>query len=117
MKIAGGPNVDDYNCTDVLMKNAHWLMDGLSLHYYTYEYRWEDKRSSTEFDTEGWYRALKNAFRMDELVRRHSEIMDKYDPAKRVTLVVDEVGSWYLPEPGTNPGFLYLKACTVHDPV
>lgn len=109
MKIAGGPNVDDYNWTDVLMKNAHWLMDGLSLHYYTYEYRWEDKRSSTEFDTEGWYRALKNAFRMDELVRRHSEIMDKYDPAKRVALVVDEWGSWYLPEPGTNPGFLYQQ--------
>lgn len=109
MKIAGGPNVDDYNWTEVLMKNAHWLMDGLSLHYYTYEYRWEDKRSSTEFDTEGWYRALKNAFRMDELVRRHSEIMDKYDPAKRVALVVDEWGSWYLPEPGTNPGFLYQQ--------
>lgn len=108
-KIAGGANVDDYNWTEVLMRNAHWLMDGLSLHYYTYEYRFEDKRSATQFDTEGYYRALKNAFRMDELVRRHSEIMDKYDPAKRIALVVDEWGSWYLPEPGTNPGFLYQQ--------
>ena len=108
-KIAGGPNVDDYNWTDVLMRNAHWLMDGLSLHYYTYEYRWEDKRSSTNFDEEGYYRAVKNAFRMDELIRRHGEIMDKYDPEKRVALVVDEWGSWYLPEPGTNPGFLYQQ--------
>ncbi len=116
LKIAGGPNIDDYNWTDVLMRNAHWLMDGLSLHYYTYEYRWEDKRSSTEFDEEGWYRALRNAFRMDELVRRHGEIMDKYDPEKRVSLVVDEWGSWYLPEPGTNPGFLYQQN-TVRDAV
>lgn len=109
MKIAGGANVDDYNWTDVLMRNAHWLMDGLSLHYYTYEYRWEDKRSSTGFDKEGWYRIMSNAYRMDELVRRHGEIMDKYDPAKRVSLVVDEWGNWFKAEPGTNPGFLYQQ--------
>ena len=105
-KIAGGPNVDDYHWTDTLMKNAHWLMDGLSLHYYTYEYRWEDKRSATTFDTEGYYRILRNAFRMDELIRRHSEIMDKYDPEKRVALVVDEWGNWFAPKEDTNPGFL-----------
>lgn len=109
MKIAGGANVDDYNWTDVLMRNAHWLMDGISLHYYTYEYRWEDKRPATGFTTEGWYRIMKNAFRMDELVRRHSEIMDKYDPAKRIALVVDEWGNWFKAEPGTNPGFLYQQ--------
>lgn len=115
-KIAGGPNVDDYNWTDVLMKNAHWLMDGLSLHYYTYEYRWEDKRSATEFDDEGWYRVMKNSFRMEELVRRHGEIMDKYDPEKRVGLIVDEWGCWHKCEPGTNPGFLYQQN-TVRDAV
>ncbi len=113
-KIAGGPNVDDYNWTNVVMQNAHWLMDGLSLHYYTYEYRWEDKRSATDFDQQGWYRTLKNAFRMDELVRRHGEIMDKYDPQKRVSLVVDEWGCWHKVEDGTNPGFLYQQN-TVRD--
>jgi Alpha-L-arabinofuranosidase len=113
-KIAGGPNVDDYNWTDVLMRNAHWMMDGLSLHNYTFEYSWEDKRSATEFNDEGWYRVMKNAYRMDELVRRHSEIMDKYDPAKRVSLVVDEWGCWHQVEPGTNPGFLYQQN-TVRD--
>ncbi len=113
-KIAGGANIDDYNWTDVVMKNAHWLMDGLSLHYYTYEYRWEDKRSATDFDDKGWYRTLKNAFRMEELVRRHGEIMDKYDPSKRVSLVVDEWGCWHQVEPGTNPGFLYQQN-TVRD--
>ncbi len=108
-KIAGGPNVDDYNWTEVLMKNAHWLMDGLSLHYYTYEYRFEDKKPATGFTKEGWYRIMKNAYRMDSLIRRHSEIMDKYDAEKRVSLVVDEWGNWFAPEPGTNPGFLYQQ--------
>jgi alpha-N-arabinofuranosidase len=108
-KIACGPSGDDYNWTDVVMKNAHWLMDGLSLHYYTLERGWEDKRSATEFDKEGWYLTLKSAFHIDELVRRHDEVMNKYDPNKRISLVVDEWGGWYAVEPGTNPGFLYQQ--------
>jgi alpha-N-arabinofuranosidase len=35
--------------------------------------------------------------------------MDKYDPEKRVALVVDEWGTWFDVEPGTNPGFLYQQ--------
>src|SRR5690606_16205400 len=46
---------------------------------------------------------------MEELVVKHSAIMDKYDPEKRVALVVDEWGGWYEVEPGTNPGFLYQQ--------
>jgi len=46
---------------------------------------------------------------MDELVRRHSTIMDEYDPAKKVALIVDEWGTWYAVEPGTHPRFLYQQ--------
>jgi alpha-N-arabinofuranosidase len=46
---------------------------------------------------------------MEEQVTRHSTIMDKYDPSKRVALVVDEWGVWTDVEPGTNPGFLYQQ--------
>jgi alpha-N-arabinofuranosidase len=35
--------------------------------------------------------------------------MDKYDPKKKVALVVDEWGIWTNVEPGTNPGFLYQQ--------
>ena len=35
--------------------------------------------------------------------------MDKYDPQKRVGLIVDEWGTWHAVEPGTNPGFLYQQ--------
>jgi alpha-N-arabinofuranosidase len=43
---------------------------------------------------------------MDHVVATHSAIMDRYDPQKKVALVVDEWGSWYAPLPGSNPGFL-----------
>ena len=46
---------------------------------------------------------------MEELVTRHSTIMDKYDPNKKVALAVDEWGIWTDVEPGTNPGFLYQQ--------
>ena len=45
---------------------------------------------------------------MEELVTKHSAIMDKYDPPKKKALVVDEWGGWYDVEPGTN-GFLYQQ--------
>ena len=38
-----------------------------------------------------------------------SQIMDRYDPEKRVALIVDEWGTWHDVEPGTNPGFLYQQ--------
>jgi alpha-N-arabinofuranosidase len=43
---------------------------------------------------------------MEGLISTHSAIMDKYDPQKKIALVVDEWGSWYAPLPGSNPGFL-----------
>ena len=46
---------------------------------------------------------------MDELVTKHTAIMDKYDPGKRIWLAVDEWGTWWNVEPGTNPGFLYQQ--------
>jgi alpha-N-arabinofuranosidase len=46
---------------------------------------------------------------MDDIIAGHSVIMDRYDPDKRVGLIVDEWGTWYDVEPGTNPGFLYQQ--------
>jgi len=108
-KIAGGPNVDDYHWTEVLMREAGRHMDGLSLHYYTMEGSWEEKKPALGFDEAGWFEVMKKSLHMDELITRHSTIMDKYDPEKRVALIVDEWGTWFLSEPGTNPGFLYQQ--------
>ncbi len=114
-KIACGPSEGDTHWTEVLMREACKFMDGLSLHYYTIPTgNWSDKGSSTEFDEAEWFSTLRNTLRMDELIRKHSTIMDKYDPEKRVALIVDEWGTWYNVEPGTNPGFLYQQN-TVRD--
>jgi alpha-L-arabinofuranosidase len=109
-KIACGANSQDYNWTKVLMSQAARFMDGLSLHYYTVPTgNWQEKGSSTEFDEQGWFDTLKRTMFMDELITRHDTIMTEYDPEKRVALIVDEWGTWYNVEPGTNPGFLYQQ--------
>lgn len=108
-KIAGGANVDDYHWTEVLMREAAPFMDGLSLHNYTIPGSWEEKQHALGFDEAAWFETLKKALHMDELITRHSTIMDKYDPNKRIGMIVDEWGTWFLPEPGTNPGFLYQQ--------
>jgi alpha-N-arabinofuranosidase len=109
VRIASGANVDDYRWTEVLLSQAAEHMDAYSLHYYTFPGRWEDKGPSTGFPEDKWASTLKNAMRMDELIRNHAAIMDKYDPKKRIGLYVDEWGTWYDPEPGHNPGFLYQQ--------
>jgi len=109
-RIAGGANVDDYNWTEVLMKNIpNRMMHGLSLHYYIHTHGWMDKGSATMFDDNDYMATLQRAMYMGHLIDRHTNIMDQYDPHKRLSLVVDEWGAWYNVEPGTNPGFLYQQ--------
>jgi alpha-N-arabinofuranosidase len=116
VKIAGGANVDDYNWTETLMAGGGRLQ-AISLHYYTLPSgRWENKLSATNFDEKVWYDTMVQALRMDELITKHSAIMDKHDPQKRVGLYVDEWGLWHAAEPGTNPDFLYQQN-TVRDAV
>lgn len=109
-RIACGANGADYEWTEVLMKLASAHMDGLSLHYYTVPTGdWSRKGSATDFDEAAWHATLRRTLFMDELITRHSAIMDRYDPDKRVDLVIDEWGTWYDVEPGTNPGFLHQQ--------
>lgn len=117
-KIAGGANIDDYKWTEVLMSSAHWMMKGLSLHYYTLPTGdfFTRKGSATGFPKEEWHSTLWEAMRMDELITKHGAIMDKHDPEKKVGLIVDEWGIWADPEPGSVPGFLYQQN-TIRDSV
>jgi alpha-N-arabinofuranosidase len=108
-KIASGANVEDYKWTEVLMREATRQMNGISLHYYTVPRVWNKKGSATQFNDSVWFVTLQKTLKMEELVTKHSEIMDKYDPSKKVGLLVDEWGTWYDVEPGTNPGFLYQQ--------
>lgn len=116
-KIACGANADDYEWTQEVMKTCfrrtspqqHGMMDGLSLHYYTVPGTWDQKGSAAEFAEKDWYKTMKKTMYMEELICRHGAIMDQYDPDKKVGMIVDEWGTWYDVEPGTNPGFLYQQ--------
>ena len=125
--IAAGPRGDNYHWTEVMMREAGYFMDGIGLHYYT---RVRDhsivienpdgnkiylakpnpvRGSAVDFNEEEWFKIMKAAYFTEELVEKHSAIMDKYDPEKRVSLIIDEWGTWFDVEPGTNPGFLYQQ--------
>ncbi len=107
-RIACGANGPDFNWTEVLMANAARHMHGLSLHWYTLPTSdWQHKGSSTEFGEDQWHSTFVNTLKMAELVTQHAAIMDRHDPQKKVGMVIDEWGTWYDAEPGTNPGFLY----------
>lgn len=110
-KIACGANAADYEWTRKVMEIAGKYMDGISLHYYTLPNgSWRgSKGSSTEFDQKTYYKTLERTWFMEELLDKHIAIMDQYDPEKRIGLIVDEWGTWYDVEPGTNPGFLYQQ--------
>ena len=113
MKIAVGPGGGEARWTewtDTIMKawekrQWSWDMQGLSLHNYTV-INWENKFASVGFGEKEYGQILKETLKMEDLVTRHAAIMDKYDPQKKIALVVDEWGSWYAPLPGSNPGFL-----------
>ena len=108
-RIASGASDGDYHWTEVLMRDIpHNMLAGVGLHHYAI-ISWKNKGSATDFSEQQYFDIMKSALQMEELVTKHSAIMDKYDPQKKVALVVDEWGGWYNVEPGTNPGFLYQQ--------
>ncbi len=108
-KIASGASDYDYNWTEVLMKNAGRNMDGLSLHYYTVTGWSGSKGSATEFNKEDYYWTMGKCLEIEDVLVKHIQIMDKYDPRKRVALMMDEWGTWWDEEPGTIRGHLYQQ--------
>ena len=109
MRIASGASDADYHWTETLMKNIPLnMLGGVALHHYSV-LEWSKKGPSVNFNEDQYFHIMKQALLMDSLVQQHSAIMDKYDPKKKVALIVDEWGGWYDVEPGTNPGFLYQQ--------
>jgi alpha-N-arabinofuranosidase len=84
-------------------------MQGLSLHYYTLVDGEDGKGWAIGFTETQYFKGVQHALYMDSLIRYHGAIMDKYDPVKKVWLVVDEWGISLNEEPGTNPSFHYQQ--------
>ncbi len=92
-----------------IMRDAGRMIDGLDAHYYTVPITWQRKGSATQFDEREYFVSLQHALHIEDVITRHSAIMDRYDPQKRVALIVGEWGVWTDPEPGSKPGFLYQQ--------
>jgi len=108
LKVAGGANSNDYNWTETLMKKIPiWQMWGISLHYYTTD--WENKGPATGFSEKQYFETIERCLNIPRVIDKHITVMDKYDPEKKVALVIDEWGTWFNVEPGTNPGFLFQQ--------
>ena len=108
-RVASGANSGDYNWTEVLMRDIpHNMLEAVALHHYS-TVKWSEKGSATDYTEAQYFATMKSALRMEEMVTKHIAVMDKYDAAKRIALVVDEWGGWYDVEKGTNPGFLYQQ--------
>ncbi len=108
-KVASGAS--DYNLpwTEVLMDRVGSKMHGLSLHYYTI-YSWNNKGAATVFDADRYYFILAKAREVERVLSDHIAIMDERDPKHKVGLLLDEWGTWFDVEPGTNPGHLFQQS-------
>ena len=127
LMIASGPNAEDYHFTEEFMKgltadtfmfnaaSGRFMADGLSLHYYSYPVPLNSAsallsmKTADDFEANDWYYLLRVAAKTEDIITRHDHIMSQYDPMKKVGLMVDEWGSWYRTEPGTNPAHLFQQ--------
>ncbi len=108
--VASGGNDDDTSWTTALISKVNPDIGAISFHYYTIPGdRWQSKGPTTGFGEDQWISTLAHTLRMDDYITQNSTVMDKYDPAKKIAFAVDEWGTWYDPEPGREPGFLYQQ--------
>jgi alpha-L-arabinofuranosidase len=108
--IASGGNGDDTKWTEVLSKSLKGRTTGISIHYYTIPTgKWDVKGTATGFPEAMWISTLDKTLRMKNIVKANVDILDKNDPEKKIGLLVDEWGTWYDVEKGTNAGFLFQQ--------
>jgi len=110
-RVACGPSDYNVSWTETLMKDpaSRSRFQGLSVHYYSLVDGWNNKGSATDFDERQWFQTMRANLQINEVIKGHAAIMDRYDPQKIKGIVVDEWGNWFNVEPGTNPGFLYQQ--------
>jgi alpha-L-arabinofuranosidase len=108
-RIASGASDGNYHWTEVMMRDIpHNMLEGIGVHHYSV-IDWDNKGSATDFDEKTYFATMTQAWDMERIVKGHATIMDKYDPEKKVAMMVDEWGGWYDVEPGTNGGFLFQQ--------
>jgi alpha-N-arabinofuranosidase len=108
--IASGGHDNDTSWTEALILQVPRDMDAISFHYYTIPgERWQNKGAATGFDEQQWISTLSHTLAMDDWIAQNSHELERHDPQNKVSLAVDEWGTWYDPEPGREPSFLFQQ--------
>lgn len=108
--IASGGNDSDTTWTDVLSRDLKGRTDAISFHYYTLPTgEWKVKGAAVGFPESEWFSTMARTLKMEDHIRANVAILDKNDPDKKIAFDVDEWGTWYDVEAGTNPGFLFQR--------
>lgn len=108
-RIAVGPGTEDFKWTEALMQNIpRKMIDGISIHHYSV-IDWGNKGSSAKFSEAQYFKTIQQAYRMEKMIAGNCAVMDKYDPQKKVALVVDEWGGWYESMPNTKGDILFQQ--------
>jgi alpha-N-arabinofuranosidase len=108
--VASGGNDDDTSWTTALISKGGPDLGAISFHAYTIPGdHWQSKGSATGFPADQWISTLAHTLRMEQYIAQNTAVMDKQDPAKKVSFAVDEWGTWYDTQPGLDPGFLYQQ--------
>ncbi|HEU4653356.1 MAG TPA: alpha-L-arabinofuranosidase C-terminal domain-containing protein [Steroidobacteraceae bacterium] len=126
--IATDANSDDYDWTATLLDKALFRhtrafaesselayvsrqpqIDMMSIHFYTFSGNdWGKKSPALGFSASEWAQSMLRTSRTDEMIQRHSDILDQHDPDKRIGLSFSEWGTWWAKDE-KRPSNLYQQ--------
>ena len=88
----------------------------ISVHFYTFSGNdWGKKSPAVGFSEADWARSMERTWKTDEMIARHSAILDRHDPEGQVGISFSEWGAWWATDKN-RPSNLY-QANTLRDAV
>lgn len=109
--IACGANNADWDWTRRFLERMrrHYQdrlrkVQGLAAHYYC-----GTAGTATEYTESQWLELLARAYAVEGVIAGHRQIMDEYDPERRIPLLLDEWGAWHPVEQGKPERGLYQQ--------
>ncbi|HEU4780655.1 MAG TPA: alpha-L-arabinofuranosidase C-terminal domain-containing protein, partial [Steroidobacteraceae bacterium] len=67
-----------------------------SVHFYTFSGNdWGKKSPAFGFSENDWARSMERTWKTDEMIARHSAILDRHDPMGQVGISFSEWGAWW----------------------
>lgn len=113
--VASGGSNENTDWTEALSSGTQgagffYQIHGISHHYYTLPTgQWPVKGSSTGFPEEEWISTLHRTMLIDDYLALQEAVLETHDPDGEIGIYLDEWGTWYDPEEGREPGFLYQQ--------